>query len=80
MSRYIFSSFLLLSLFSINAFTAETCYPDGEIQFICGPINPEDLYQIPGTPWVIASGRVSDVDGPIYAVNIGDYSHRIIFP
>ena len=80
MSRYIFSSFLLLSLFSINAFTAETCDPNGEIQFICGPINPEDLYQIPDTPWVIASGRVSDVDGPIYAVNIGDYSHRIIFP
>ena len=80
MSRYIFSCSLFLSLFSVNAFTAETCEANGEVQFICGLINPEDLYQIPGTPWVIASGRVSDVDGPIYAVDIRDYSSRVIFP
>ena len=72
--------FLILSLFSANAFAAENCEPDGEIQFICGTTNPEDLYRIPGTPWVIASGRVSDVEGPIYAVNIDDLSVREVFP
>ena len=80
MSRYVFSCFLLLCLFSIDAFVAETCDPDGEVKFVCGPINPEDLYQIPDTPWVIASGRVSDVDGQIYAVDIRNYSSRVIFP
>ena len=80
MSRYIFSCFLLLSLCGINAFAAQTCDPDGEVQFVCGPINPEDLYQIPDTSWVIASGRVSDVDGSIYAVDIRNYSSRVIFP
>ena len=80
MSRYIFSCFLFLSLCGINAFAAQTCDPDGEVQFVCGPINPEDLYQIPNTSWVIASGRVSDVDGSIYAVDIRNYSSRVIFP
>jgi len=80
MSRYVFFCFLFLNLFSMNAFAAETCDPDGEVQFVCGLINPEDLYQIPDTSWVIASGRVSDVDGPIYAVDIRNYSSRVIFP
>jgi hypothetical protein len=80
MSRYILCLPVFLSLFSINAFSAEACTPDGEVKFVCGTTNPEDLYPIPNTPWLIASGRVSDVDGPIYAVNIRDYSTRIIFP
>ncbi len=80
MSRYILCCSVFLSLFSINAFPAETCIPDGEIQFVCDTTNPEDLYPIPDTPWLIASGRVSDVDGPIYAVNTHDYSVQIVFP
>src|SRR5262245_57008230 len=33
---------------------AESC------DFICGPVNVEDLLRVPGTDWVLASG----VDGP----------------
>ena len=80
MSRHLLSCALLLTLFNINAFAAQACDPDGEVQFVCGVTNPEDLYQIPDTPWVVASGRVSDVDGPIYAVDIRDQSSRVIFP
>ena len=80
MLRYLLSCALLLGLFGINAFAAQTCDPDGEVQFVCGVTNPEDLYQIPETPWVVASGRISDVAGPIYAVDIRDQSSRIIFP
>ena len=85
MSQTIFSCallacLLLLGLFSVDAFAAQSCDRDGEVQFVCGITNPEDLFQIPDTPWVIASGRVSDVAGPIYAVNIRDYSARVIFP
>jgi hypothetical protein len=72
--------FLFLGLFSASAFAAEACGPDGEIQFLCGMTNPEDLYPVPNTPWVIASGRVSAVEGPIYAVNTWDYSIQEIFP
>ena len=80
MARITFPCFLLLSLFASNSFSAESCEPNGEIRFVCGTTNPEDLYQIPGTSWLIASGRISDTEGPIYAVNIGDYSVREIFP
>ena len=70
----------LLHGFSVNAVSAQTCVADGDVQFVCGTTNPEDLYQIPETPWVIASGRISDVAGPIYAVNIRDHSVQEIFP
>ena len=32
------------------------CNPAGEVQFVCGPRNAEDLVQVPGTRWIIASG------------------------
>jgi hypothetical protein len=32
------------------------CAPQGELHFICGPHHPEDLVQIPGTPWILLSG------------------------
>src|SRR5277367_5431040 len=32
------------------------CAPEGELHFICGPHHPEDLVQIPGTPWILVSG------------------------
>lgn len=32
------------------------CAPSGELRFVCAAEHPEDLAQIPGTPWLIASG------------------------
>jgi hypothetical protein len=32
------------------------CSPSAELHFICGAERPEDLAQIPGNPWLIASG------------------------
>ena len=58
---------------------AQTCDPDGDVKFVCGTTNPEDLYEVPGD-WVIASGRYSDSEGPVYAVSLRDHSVREIFP
>jgi len=84
MSRFLSSTLFLvtfiLSLFAGKAFASEACQADGEIQFVCGTTNPEDLYQIPNSPWIIASGRISDNQGPIYAVHSGDYRVHEIFP
>ncbi len=71
---------IALSLCAGDVATAQTCNPNGDVSFVCGTTNPEDLYQVPDTPWVIASGRFSDVAGPIYAVNVRDDSVREIFP
>ncbi|MDD9889604.1 MAG: hypothetical protein OXU30_04595, partial [Gammaproteobacteria bacterium] len=59
---------------------SEACDPDSDTFFVCGLINPEDLYQVPGTDWVIASGRISDYAGPIYAVNINNHQVEEIYP
>jgi hypothetical protein len=32
------------------------CAPVGDLHFICGLHHPEDLVQIPGTPWILVSG------------------------
>ncbi|MEE2638834.1 MAG: hypothetical protein VYE68_16550 [Acidobacteriota bacterium] len=71
---------ILLTVFSVHTVSAQTCNPDSDVPFICGTTNPEDLYRVPETPWVIASGRVSDVAGPIYAVNVRNHRVREIFP
>ena len=57
MPRLILSLALSLAPLGTNALIAQTCEPDGIVKFVCGTTNPEDLYQVPGTSWVIASGR-----------------------
>lgn len=32
------------------------CDPAGDVRFVCGPRNPEDLVSVPATRWIIASG------------------------
>ena len=80
MSRLVVSLAVLLGLLSMNALSAQTCEPDGDVKFVCGTTNPEDLYRVPDAPWVIASGRYSDTEGPLYAVNIRDHGVQEIFP
>lgn len=59
---------------------AAQCAPDGDVQFVCGIPGPEDLLMIPGTPWVIASSRVSDDDGSLIAVDTRDLTGTTLYP
>ena len=43
------------------------CLPDGDVWFVCGPVSPEDLAVVPGSPWVIVSGY--EVDGYLCATD-----------
>ena len=40
----------LVSGHPLGAQTAETCNPDGDVKFVCGTTNPEDLYAGAGRP------------------------------
>ena len=40
------------------ASAAETCASEGKVRYLCGPANVEDLVQVPGGRWIIASGMV----------------------
>lgn len=40
---------------------AANCAPDGELRYVCGPVNAEDLVRLGSTRWLIGSG----LDGPL---------------
>ena len=65
-----------------GSYPAQTnaCEVDSDTLFVCGLTNPEDLYRVPNTDWVIASGRISDSEGPIYAVHISGHQVEHIYP
>lgn len=48
--------------------------------FISGVNNAEDLIRVPGAPFVIASGRISDQEGQLYAINTETANVIEMFP
>ena len=55
------------------------CQPDYPVRFICGPENPEDLAEVPDTPWVIVSTWQDDgylsaarLDGQTFQIYPGE--------
>jgi hypothetical protein len=42
--------------FAFGAQAQRSCEPTGDVGFVCGVTNPEDLVLVPGTPWIVSSG------------------------
>ena len=57
-----------------NPSTAQ-CDPDGNVQFVCGYVNPEDLVAVPRSPWVIVSSKEG-----LHAADTRDNSKAVLFP
>ena len=72
------SSLAVASILGVALEGAAQCDPDGDVGFVCGPENPEDLIAVPDSPWVIVSSMVDD--GHLYATDARDHSSRAIFP
>lgn len=65
-----------------EAKAAEPCNPAGNLGFLCGPLNAEDLLRVPGTDWVIASGMdggSAGTHGSLHLVNARDKSWKMLF-
>ncbi len=58
--------------------SAAACDPDGEVQFLCGPVSPEDLAPVPQSPWVIVSSMVDE--GHLYLADTRDHTAMMLFP
>jgi hypothetical protein len=56
---------------------AADCAPDGNVKFVCGTLNPEDLVAVPGGDWVVVSGMNG---GGIHLANTHDHQARRMFP
>jgi len=54
------------------------CEPDGDVQFVCGPVSPEDLAPVPRSPWILVSGM--EDDGYLYATDVRDHTSSVLFP
>jgi sugar lactone lactonase YvrE len=54
------------------------CDPLGNVQFVCGLVGPEDLVNVPGSDWVIASGDAAP--GAITLVNIRQHTTTPLYP
>lgn len=58
--------------------SAASCDPDGDVQFLCGPVSPEDLIAIPQSPFVIVSSMENE--GRIHLADSRDYTTTVAFP
>lgn len=60
------------------------CEPAGDIHFICGLTNAEDLVRLAGTPWVVATekhtGAESSLPGALRAVRIDSHAVQELYP
>ena len=75
---FLVSTAAVVCLLALPAAGAAQCDPDGDVQFVCGPGNPEDLAAVPESPWVIVSAMVAD--GGLYATDARDHTSTPIFP
>jgi hypothetical protein len=64
------------------AAAAEPCAPVGKLHFICGTNNSEDLVQVPGTKWLIASGMSGPgiPVGHLHLIDSRSKSWEVLFP
>jgi hypothetical protein len=67
---------------STHAGAQGACEPAGGLTFICGLTNAEDLVQVPGTTWIIASGLAEGerTDGHIYLLNAENRAVQVLLP
>jgi hypothetical protein len=78
------ASALLAAAMAISTEVAAqaACDPAAGLTFICGVTNAEDLVQVPGTPWILASGLAEGerTQGHIYLVNAHDRTVQVLLP
>lgn len=76
--RFIILLLLISCPLGLTFAASSDCDSNGDTQFVCGPVSPEDLMPIPGTPWIIVSSM--EDEGYISVANSQDYSTAVVFP
>jgi len=70
----------LVGLFLLGLVGSSTaqCRPDGAVEFVCGPVSPEDIVAVPESRWVIVAGM--EDEGYLYATDTRDHRSTKLFP
>ncbi len=69
---------LVIAAHATGQANSEECAADGDIQFLCGPVSPEDLVQLPDTDWIVAAGM--EDAGYLYFVNSATLDSTSVYP
>jgi hypothetical protein len=67
----------VLTVFGLLAFGAQaqsSCAPTGDVTYVCGPKNPEDLVLVPGTQWIVSSGMAEGAGFYLVDSKAGSFS------
>ncbi len=56
MSSFKLVAIVTLVLPAIGLEAQQSCAANGEVSYVCGPKNPEDLVLVPSTQWIVSSG------------------------
>jgi sugar lactone lactonase YvrE len=54
------------------------CAPSGDLQFVCGPKNAEDLVAVPGTKWLLSSGMADG--GGVMLIDTRNGAWHVAYP
>ena len=49
-------AWILIAGCAFSAHAQQGCEPSGDVGYVCGVTNPEDLVLVPGTAWIVSSG------------------------
>lgn len=69
---------LLLAIGAVAKAADDACLPAGDLHFVCGPKNAEDLVLVPATNWIIASGMAPDA--AIYLIDAQQKTWTQLYP
>jgi hypothetical protein len=63
-----------VSWFALAAQAQQGCAPTGDVRYVCGPKNPEDLVLVPGTQWIVSSGMAEGAGFYLIDSQAGSFS------
>jgi sugar lactone lactonase YvrE len=69
-----FAALAALGLLAVDAQAQQSCAATGDVSYVCGPKNPEDLVLVPGTQWIVSSGMADGAGFYLVDAATGNYS------
>jgi hypothetical protein len=70
----------VLAALALAAALSTPCPADEGVSAICGPVASEDIAQVPGTPWLIASGLNIGSPAHLYLIDSQTRQAQVLFP
>jgi sugar lactone lactonase YvrE len=73
MKNFKLAAVAVLGLLAVAAQAQQSCAANGDVSYVCGPKNPEDLVLVPGTQWIVSSGMADGAGFYVVDSRTGDF-------